>query len=53
MRQLDNLIDITISSVPESEHSNELNRALGLGVMGFTDVVERFGYRTSPRSRTP
>ncbi|GGF50506.1 ribonucleoside-diphosphate reductase [Marmoricola endophyticus] len=44
VRQLDNLIDITISSVPESERSNELNRALGLGVMGFTDVVERFGY---------
>ncbi|WP_299518954.1 ribonucleoside-diphosphate reductase subunit alpha [uncultured Serinicoccus sp.] len=43
VRQLDNLIDITISSVPESERSNELNRALGLGVMGFTDVVERFG----------
>jgi ribonucleoside-diphosphate reductase alpha chain len=44
VRQLDNLIDITISSVPESEHSNEQNRALGLGVMGFTDIVERFGY---------
>ncbi len=44
VRQLDNLIDITISSVPESEHSNAMNRALGLGVMGFTDVVERFGY---------
>ncbi|MDT9594954.1 ribonucleoside-diphosphate reductase subunit alpha [Nocardioides zeae] len=44
VRQLDNLIDITISSVPESERSNELNRALGLGVMGFTDVVERFGH---------
>ena len=44
VRQLDNLIDITVSSVPESEHSNALNRALGLGVMGFTDIVERFGY---------
>ncbi len=44
VRQLDNLIDITISSVPESEHSNERNRALGLGIMGFTDVVERFGW---------
>lgn len=44
VRQLDNLIDITISSVPESEHSNRENRALGLGVMGFTDIVERFGY---------
>lgn len=44
VRQLDNLIDITLSSVPESERSNEENRALGLGVMGFTDVVERLGY---------
>jgi len=44
VRQLDNLIDITVSSVPESEHSNERNRALGLGVMGFTDLVERFGW---------
>jgi ribonucleoside-diphosphate reductase alpha chain len=43
VRQLDNLIDITISSVPESEASNRDNRALGLGVMGFTDVVERLG----------
>ena len=43
VRQLDNLIDITISSVPESEHSNDQNRAVGLGVMGFTDIVERLG----------
>ena len=43
VRQLDNLIDITLSSVPESEHSNDANRAIGLGVMGFTDVVERLG----------
>lgn len=44
VRQLDNLIDITISSVPESEHSNAENRAVGLGVMGFTEVVERLGH---------
>ncbi|GAA2101632.1 ribonucleoside-diphosphate reductase subunit alpha [Microlunatus panaciterrae] len=44
VRQLDNLIDITISSVPESERSNERNRAIGLGVMGFTDLVERLGF---------
>ncbi|GAA1544707.1 ribonucleoside-diphosphate reductase subunit alpha [Nocardioides humi] len=51
VRQLDNLIDITISSVPESEHSNSENRALGLGVMGFTDIVERFGWSyASPES---
>jgi ribonucleoside-diphosphate reductase alpha chain len=43
VRQLDNLIDITLSSVPESEHSNDANRAIGLGLMGFTDVVERLG----------
>ncbi|TIC84152.1 ribonucleoside-diphosphate reductase subunit alpha [Nocardioides sp. GY 10127] len=45
VRQLDNLIDITVSSVPEAENSSRLNRALGLGLMGFTDVVERCGLR--------
>ncbi len=43
VRQLDNLIDITISSVPESQRSNQDSRAVGLGVMGFTDVAERLG----------
>jgi len=43
VRQLDNLVDITLSSVPESEHANRENRAVGLGVMGFTDVTERLG----------
>jgi len=36
VRQLDNLIDITRSSVAEADYSNEQNRAVGLGVMGFT-----------------
>ncbi len=44
VRQLDNLIDITLSSVDEADNSNVLNRAIGLGVMGFTDVVERLGF---------
>jgi ribonucleoside-diphosphate reductase alpha chain len=44
VRQLDNLIDITRSSVKEADFSNEQNRAVGLGVMGFTDVIERFGF---------
>ena len=44
VRQLDNLIDITKSSVPEADFSNQQNRAVGLGVMGFTDVVEKLGY---------
>lgn len=43
VRQLDNLIDITVSSVPEADHANLANRAIGLGVMGFTDIVERLG----------
>jgi ribonucleoside-diphosphate reductase alpha chain len=43
VRQLDNLIDITRSSVTEADFSNEQNRAVGLGVMGFTDIIERFG----------
>ena len=44
VRQLDNLIDITRSSVPEADFSNHQNRAVGLGVMGFTDVIEKFGF---------
>src|SRR5690606_35415194 len=38
------LVDITLSSVPESEHANRQNRAVGLGVMGFTDLTERLGH---------
>ncbi|WP_280794381.1 ribonucleoside-diphosphate reductase subunit alpha [Aurantimicrobium minutum] len=44
VRQLDNLIDITRSSVQEADFSNKENRAIGLGLMGFTDIVERLGY---------
>ncbi|TQL47195.1 ribonucleoside-diphosphate reductase alpha chain [Homoserinimonas aerilata] len=44
VRQLDNLIDITKSSVKEADFSNQQNRAVGLGVMGFTDVTEKMGF---------
>src|SRR5690606_33936875 len=44
VRQLDNLIDITKSSVPEADFSNQQNRAVGLGVMGFTDAIEILGF---------
>ena len=44
VRQLDNLIDITRSSVKEADFSNHQNRAVGLGVMGFTDIVEKLGF---------
>ena len=44
VRQLDNLVDITNTPIPEAMHSNTQNRALGLGAMGFTDVIEKLGY---------
>ena len=44
VRQLDNLCDITNTPIPEAMHSNLQNRALGLGVMGFTDVIEKLGH---------
>lgn len=44
IRQLDNLCDITNTPIPEAMNSNVQNRALGLGIMGFTDVIERLGY---------
>ncbi len=43
-RQLDNLCDITATPVPEAMNSNKTNRAVGLGLMGFTDVLERLGH---------
>jgi ribonucleoside-diphosphate reductase alpha chain len=44
IRQLDNLCDITNTPIPEAMHSNLQNRALGLGIMGFTDVIEKLGH---------
>lgn len=44
IQQLDNLCDITNTPIPEAMNSNKQNRALGLGVMGFTDVIEKLGY---------
>lgn len=44
IRQLDNLCDITNTPIPEAMHSNTQNRALGLGFMGFTDVIEKLGF---------
>jgi ribonucleoside-diphosphate reductase alpha chain len=41
VRQLDNLIDINLLSVPEAAHSDHENRAIGLGVMGFADALEQ------------
>lgn len=44
IRQLDNLIDITKTPVKEAMHANQQTRAVGLGMMGFSDVLEKLGY---------
>ncbi len=43
VRQLDDLIDINELPIAEAEHADKENRAVGLGVMGFSDVLEKFG----------
>ncbi|MGK2896632.1 MAG: ribonucleoside-diphosphate reductase subunit alpha [Candidatus Saccharimonadales bacterium] len=44
IRQLDNLVDITNTPIPEAMNSNSQNRAVGLGIMGFADVLERLSF---------
>lgn len=44
VRHLDNLIDINELPVPEATQSDTQNRAVGLGVMGLADAVERLGF---------
>jgi ribonucleoside-diphosphate reductase alpha chain len=43
VRQLDNLIDINVLPIPEAAKSDRENRAIGLGVMGFSDTIEQLG----------
>ena len=43
IRQLDNLIDINKLPIKEAEKSDKENRAIGLGVMGFSDAIEQLG----------
>jgi len=44
IRHLDNLIDINDLPIPEAQKSDQENRAVGLGVMGFADAVEKMGW---------
>ena len=44
IRQLDNLVDINQLTVKEAIKADQENRAVGLGLMGFSDAIERFGY---------
>jgi ribonucleoside-diphosphate reductase alpha chain len=43
IHQLDNLIDINQLPIKEATHSDHENRAVGLGVMGFSDMLEQIG----------
>jgi ribonucleoside-diphosphate reductase alpha chain len=41
VRHLDNLIDINALPIPEATKSDQENRAIGVGVMGFSDALEQ------------
>ncbi len=43
-RQLDNLVDINELPIPEARKADSENRAVGLGLMGFADTIEKLGY---------
>ncbi len=43
VRFLDNLVDINVLPIPQATKSDQENRAMGLGVMGFADVIEQLG----------
>lgn len=44
VRQLDNLVDINELPIAEAEHSDRMNRAIGLGVMGLADAFEKLHF---------
>jgi ribonucleoside-diphosphate reductase alpha chain len=44
IRQLDNLVDINQLPIPEARKADSENRAVGLGLMGFADSIEKLGY---------
>ncbi|MCF7820526.1 MAG: ribonucleoside-diphosphate reductase subunit alpha [Candidatus Pacebacteria bacterium] len=41
IRQLDNLVDINEPPIPEAKNFDSHNRAIGLGVMGLSDLLEQ------------
>lgn len=44
IRQLDNLVDINEPPIPEAINFDRANRAVGLGIMGLSDILERLGH---------
>ncbi len=44
LRQLDNLVDINKPPLKEAVKADIENRAVGMGLMGFSDTIEMLGY---------
>ncbi len=44
IRHLDNLIDVNHLTVEEAKKSDQENRAVGLGMSGYAETLELFGY---------
>jgi len=43
MRMLDNVIDINFYATPKARNANLKHRPVGLGIMGFSDCLQRIG----------
>lgn len=43
LRHLDNLVEVNESPLKETANSDENNRAVGMGMSGFTDALEQVG----------
>ncbi len=39
MRMLDNVIDVNYYPIPETKNANAIHRPVGLGIMGFQDIL--------------
>lgn len=44
IRSLDNLLDINVLPVEQARNSDQNNRAVGMGVMGIADTIEKMGW---------
>ncbi len=44
IRHLDNLVEVNQLPLPETRNSDENNRAVGMGMSGFAEILEYFGY---------